>query len=391
MKKTTFLLALLMVFGSVAMAQHQSHPQRVLKNLERQQRGEKWVEMYRPETVVLENSDGIFRLVFTYDEDYYLTTIETQVNNEFGGWVTHYTQSYEYDFNGNVTEILEVDDFSGENTSLETYSYSAGILDEVLYQYWEDGDWVNDEKEEYSYDGNSTIILDWSWTGTTWTMAYLYTYTENETSTELLIQYMQGGAWQNEEKQTTTYNEDNQLLSVLYEGWEEPVWVNYWMKTYDNTGGLYDFVHEYLWDGSWTEEERSKYDYDEHGNAVTGVHLCADGSEWSNCLGDLEMFFDNVADYYYFSGYSFEATYTDVTGVNEESEAESFTFYPNPVKDVLVVKTDDFQKAEVYSLTGAKLAETTSNRVDVKALQSGMYLLKVYDGKGCNSRVFVVR
>lgn len=392
MKKTTIVLALLMVFGSVAMAQHQSHPQRVLKNVEKQLKGQRWIEINCPHTVVLETMEGTYRFVFTYDEDYYLTTLETQVNNEFGGWVNSYTTTYEYDFNGNVTEILEVDDFSGENSSLETYTYNGDILSSVLYQYWEDGNWVNLEKEEYTFDDYSTIVLDWAWTGTTWAMDYLYTFTYSDTSTELLIQYMQGGAWQNEEKQTSTYNEDGELLSVLYEEWNEPVWENNWMMTYDNTGGLYDMVHEYAWNGSWNEVEKSKYEYDDKGNAIRGMHLCSDGSAWSECSGDLEMYYDYNYDYYCFVGISFEATYIDVTSVGEGTVADNFTFYPNPVKDVLVIRADDFQQAEVYSLTGAKLMETTSNRLDVRALQSGMYLLKVYGKEtGCQTRVFVVK
>lgn len=392
MKKSTFVLALLMVFGSVAMAQHQSHPQRVLKNVEKQLKDQRWTEIYRPNTIVLVREEGTYRYVFTYDEDYYLTTLETQVNNEFGGWVTHNTQSYEYDFNGNVTEILQVDDFSGENLTLETHTYDGDVLTTILYQNWDDGDWVNSEKEEYSFDGNTTVILDWMWTGTTWAMDYLYTYTYGDTSTELLIQYMQGGAWQNDEKQTSTYNEDGLLLSVLYEVWDEPVWENAWKMVYDNTDGLYDMVHEYEWDGVWVEAERSKYEYDSKGNAIAGAHECYEDGAWSDCQGDLEMYYGHNEEVYYFGGLSFDATYVDVTSVDEETVDDSFTFYPNPVKDVLMVRADDFQMAEVYSLTGAKLMETTSNRVNVSELQSGMYLLKVYGKEtGCQARVFVVK
>ena len=103
------------------------------------------------------------------------------------------------------------------------------------------------------------------------------------------------------------------------------------------------------------------------------------------------MAFGTNYDVYEYEGLRFDAEYLDVTGVEDHAETASFTFYPNPVNDVLVVRSDDFLKAEVYSLTGAKLVETTSNRVDVSALLSGMYLLKVYDGTtGSKACVFVV-
>ena len=390
MKKSTFLLALLMVFGGVSMAQNQAHPQRIMRNVEKQLRNEKWINVDRPYTVILDSEEALTRFVYTYDEDYFLVTVEHQELNESNEWMTHYTESYEYDFYGNVLEVLVTDDFAGENYSLDTYSYNAGVLSEIVYQYWEDGEWVNSIKEVYNINETTTSILEWLWNGSIWTTEYLYTITYGDTSTEMLIQYMQGGAWQNDEKHTYTYKDDV-LSSVLYEIWDESNWENYWMKNYGYTEDLCDFVSEYFWDSDWVEVERSQYGYDSNGNAVKGEHSCNYDEEWTYCDGDMEMYYDNNNGEFDYYGYRFEATYIDLTGVVEKPEVSGFTFYPNPVQDVLVIKTDDFQKAEVYSLTGAKLAETTSNRVDVKALQSGMYLLKVFDGNGCNSRVFVVR
>ena len=394
MKKTTLLLAFLVLLGGTAMAQTQSNPQRIWKNITKQLRGDKWVEIYRPAHVIVDNGDALYRYCYTYDEDYLLTTIDEQVLEENNEWTTLVESTFEYGFNGNVIEVLTMDVVNDEGISLESITYDGPRVSEDLFQEWDGNNWVGVSKDVYNYgDDGTVIVLTWIYHDGTWSPMYTYTYTDNGNSVELLMQYMQGGAWQNEARQTTTFNDDDNVEEILTEYWDNNTWTNVYLKNYYYSDGLYEMVVESIWEGKgWSETAKSRYTYDEHGDAVTGESFCEDAGEWQPCYGTLEMAYDYNTEFIEYSGFSFQATYIDVTGVEEGLVPNSFTFYPNPVNDVLTIKTDDFQKAEVYSLTGAKLTESRSNYVDVSHLSAGMYLLKVYGQEtGCKARVFVVR
>ena len=393
MKKTTLFMALLMLLGCTAMAQHQANPQKIWRNITKQIRGEKWEELYRPTNVVLDNGDGTIRYCYTYDEDYLLTTLEEQAMDG-SEWTTVVETTYEYGFNGNVIEVLAWDVVNNEGISLESLTYDGLLLSEDLYQEWDGNDWANVSKDVYNYEDDGTvIILTWLYQNGTWSPMYTYTYTDNGNTVEMLMQYMQGGAWQNQALVTTTFNDEDNISEILSQYWEDNVWTNGFLKVYSYNDGLYEMVVESIWEGKgWMENAKSRYTYDDHGNAVTGESFCNEGGSWDPCYGTLEMAYDYNTEVIEFTGLSFQATYTDLTGVEEGLELNDFTFYPNPVNDVLTIKANDFQKAEVYSLTGARLAESTSNQVDVSNLAAGMYLLKVYGNEtGCKARAFVVR
>lgn len=58
-----------------------------------------------------------------------------------------------------------------------------------------------------------------------------------------------------------------------------------------------------------------------------------------------------------------------------------FSLFPNPVRDVVYIKGDDFAKAELLTLKGERLFSTKDNRINIAQYESGIYLLKIT----CNS------
>jgi hypothetical protein len=73
--------------------------------------------------------------------------------------------------------------------------------------------------------------------------------------------------------------------------------------------------------------------------------------------------------------------YVDLTSVDENAAAK-FMVYPIPAENEIQIQAEGFQKAEIYSLTGQKLMESQSEKMNVGALSSGIYLLKVFDRAG---------
>ena len=71
-----------------------------------------------------------------------------------------------------------------------------------------------------------------------------------------------------------------------------------------------------------------------------------------------------------------------------ENEEEVVSLYPNPVKDRLMVKAENLQSVEIYNLVGQQVMVSTSDIVDMGALNQGIYFVRVNaDGKTVTKRV----
>ena len=292
--------------------------------------------------------------------------------------------SYEYDFNGNVLELLVLD-FDGEDwleMARASFTYEDGMLSESVSQWFEDGEWVNVEKAVYNYNGDTWTILYWDWNGTTWSSNELYTYNKTEENIELLIQYMQGGAWQNDEQQFFTLDFDEHVTSILVQEWQNNAWVNGERTTYDYANGVFDTKIEEEWNGAaWEITRKYTYVY-EDGNATTGLCWVKEDGDFVAGDGEIEMAYDYSADSKLFWGFEVNMTYVDLTSVNENSQVADFKVYPVPAETEIQIEAEGFQKAEIYSLSGQLMLESLCSTLDVSGLASGMYLVKIVDQTG---------
>ena len=387
MKKALFTLAVLvMAFGNVGFAQHKANlkcdaTQNVLKHYGIRSESNivpstaQWTDAYNDQ----------YRVAYTYDEyDYYLVE-EFYERNEGDGWMDYYRISYEYDFFGNVIEMVgEIASLTGvmENDYRASYTYDGDELSEVVYQFWSYGDWANDTKEVYNYSGDVTTVLYWEWNGNNWSSSELYTYTRTGNTIELVMQYMEGGAWQNEGKQTITLNFNERITEILEQEWDGATWVNDELTTYHYEGDVFPSKTIQEWNGSaWEDNRLFTYEYDVNGNAKHGESKEKLGSQWMIADGDIEMFFgDGNKTVYY--GYIVDVEYVDLTSVNENNATPGFLVYPVPAESEITIQAEGFQKAEIYSVTGQMLMESTSDKMNVSLLGHGIYLLKVYDMDG---------
>ena len=394
MKKVIIALAVLvMAFGNVGFAQRNTHlKSKATANV---------LKYYgvRDETTVvpqlaqwITEDDETYRTTYTYDEyDYYLIEEVTEFAGE-ESWENYYKLQYEYDFYGNVIEVLVQSSMGNAwvDEARAFYTYEGNQPSEVVYQNWEDGAWVNDTKEVYNYNGDVTTVLYWDWNGNNWTSDELYTYTYSGETIELLIQYMQGGAWQNDEKQLFTLNFDERVVEIIEQEWVGTSWVNDERISYRYVGGVYPDKTVEEWNGSGWEIDCMYYFVYDQGNATVGV--CKKPNDWEPCDGDIEMAYGYSEKSNTYYGWRVEVSYVDLTSVNEAAQLVSFLVYPVPAQDEIFIEAEGFQKAEIYSLTGQKLMESLRDRMNVSALSSGLYIMKVYDRDGgCATQRFVVK
>ena len=388
MKKAIFTLAILaMAFGDVALAQTKG----ALKNKLKSNATETVMKHYglRDEsTIVPQEANWVdayndhYRVTYTYDEyDYYLLE-EFYARDEGDGW----SVTYEYDFAGNVIEMLgEMATLTGEmqNDYMASYTYDGDELSEVVYQYWSNGNWMNETKEVYNYNGDVTTVLYWEWNGSNWSSDELYTYTHGNGTIELLIQYMQGGAWQNDEKQIMTLNFDERITEILVQDWENPSWVNEELTTYHYEGDVFPSKTVQDWNGSaWEDHLLFTYEYDEYGNAKHGE--CKENfyGQLMPADGDIEMVFGGGEKSYEYYGTRVDITYFDLMGLSENAEAMHLSVYPQPAQGEVNIEADGFAKAEIFNMAGQKVMESLSTTVNVATLPTGLYIIKVYDPEG---------
>lgn len=386
MKKAIFTLAVLvMAFGNVGLAQKSIN----LKSIDRANMLKHYGLRERsdmvPQTANWSDMDGEkYRVNYEYDEnEFYLNTEICEVLWD-GVWQEYEMISYEYGFDGNVLEML-VSEFDGEEwweMGRASFTYENGMLSESITQWFDDGEWVNVEKAVYNYNGDNWTILYWDWNGTTWSSHELYTYNKTEGAIELLIQYMQGGAWQNDEQQFFTLDFDEHITSILVKEWENNTWVNDERITYDYANGVFETKIEEEWNGTaWETDRKYTYVY-ENGNAITGLCYEKEGNTFVPGDGDIEMAYGYSADSKSFYGFEASMTYIDLTKVAEQAQTVNFTVYPVPAENEIQIEAEGFQKAEIFSLTGQLLMESEQNSMEVGTLASGIYLLRVYDQTG---------
>ena len=397
MKRVFVTLAVLvMAFGNVGLAQQKINLKSFGKTSMLEYYGLRNRGDIVPQTANFEDTYGDkYRVNYEYDEyDYYLLT---EVYEEFwdGIWQAYEMVSYEYDFFGNVLEML-VEDFDGEDwleVGRASFSYEGDLVSEVIIQYVEEGEWVNVEKAVYNYDGDDYTILYWDWNGNNWTSHELYTYTRTNGTIELIIQYMQGGAWQNDERAVFTLNFDEKVEEILNQDWTGSDWENYELTSYNYEGSVFPTKTIKQWDGSaWADNLLFKFEFDEYGNAKHGECSVFDGSDWQTSDGDIEMVFDDGEKSNEYYGYIADVEYVDLTAVKENAEDFNFMIYPVPAHDEIYIEAEGFQKAEIYNLMGQKLMESLRDKMNVSTLSSGLYVMKVYDREGgCATQRFVVK
>ena len=398
MKKAIFTLAVLvMAFGNVGFAQQRKVDLRsdATKNVLKHY-GVRDETTVVPQEARWQDTYGTnYRTDYFYDEyDFYLTE-EVSQTNDGEGWYNTSRIQYEYGFSGNVIEMLgqEWDVNDWVDIVMASFTYEGDLISEAIYQVNLGSGWENYMKEVYDYNGDQSTVLYYEWNGTTWSTLELYTYTYGNGTIELVIQYMQGGAWQNDERQLITLNFDEKVEEVVVQKWNGSSWDNYERTTYVYEDGVFTSKDINVWTAEdWESQYHFVYDYDGNGNAILGECSYFDGENWGPDDNDIEMAYGysaNSNDYY---GWRVEVEYVDLTGVNENSQAGSFLVYPVPAQDEIYIEAEGFQKAEIYSLTGQKLVESLRDKMNVSTLSSGIYVMKVYDREGgCVTQRFVVK
>ena len=394
MKKLIFTLAIaMMVLGSGNVFAQRSDRMAKAKAIAQQRFQKDGDGLYEP--VSANYADGVdnYLVTYSYDEyDYYLLEELTQRKNG-GSWENYELITYEYDWMGNPSVVLvqEWENGAWVNEEIQNCTYNNdGTLDEIIVQEWENGAWVNEEKVNYTFTDDVTRILTSEWSGV-WNAEDLITITYSMDGYEMVEQYMQQGAWQNEARMLVSYNDDFNIAVEIVQEWEDNSWVNVMRMNYNYEGLVYTSVMYDLWTGDWGEFAKTEYAYDNNGNAKEGVAYVMINGEWMGGFAtDITMPYAYNEKSKVFIASEVTMDYADITlSTNEMLQNTAFNLYPNPANGMISVNGEGFEKAEIYNIAGQKVMESSNAQIDVKALQAGIYMVKVF-GNGSSEMLRVV-
>ena len=393
MKKLIFTLAIAMMVCSSGNVFAQRSDRMAKAKAIAQQRFQKDGDgLYEPVSANYADDVDNYLVTYSYDEyDYYL--LEELTQKKVGSnWENYELVTYEYDWSGNPSMILvqEWENGAWVNEEIQNCTYNNdGMPDEVIIQEWENGAWVNEAKENYTYTDDVTRLLISEWSGV-WNAETLITITYSMDGYEMVEQYMQQGAWQNEARMLVSYNDDFNIATEIVQEWEDNSWVNTARMTYNYEGLVYSSMIMDTWTGDWMEMVKIEYDYDNFGNAKHAAAYVNIGGQWMSMAFAIQMPYAYNEKSKEFEASEVTVDYADITlSTNEMAENTAFNLYPNPANGIISVDGEGFEKAEIYNIAGQKVMESSNAQIDVKALQAGVYMVKVF-GNGSSEMLRVV-
>ncbi|KGL63904.1 T9SS type A sorting domain-containing protein [Polaribacter sp. Hel1_85] len=334
------------------------------------------------------------KTTYQYDDNGNLTE-ETEFYWNSTNWVKGYTSKYTYNSN-NKSLVETYINYNSNGTTSEQYKTtntydSEGKLIEILTEFNGGVSWEFEDKFILEYSNSRlTGAIGYAWNGSDWVL--------EEESSRIVI----------------SYNANNKVSISKSDNWDVTKWVDSdrTLYTYDANNRII-VEDSQIWDGtSWSTDYKYEYTYDANGNAITEKESYLENevlteqpietktfdtsqlmSIFSHPFKDktgIDFLFsangivnkilgrsstNNRTTYYY--GNEPTANVNDFNFVK-------FEVYPNPTISVINIDDRNFslKKVEIYNLIGKKVLTSTKNKLNIKNLINGIYLLKVEDDKG---------
>jgi len=302
------------------------------------------------------NSNNNFKISYTYDvNNIHIKSNEYEYSN--GNWVMLSEKLFSYDANNRINEITEM-------------NVNNGSL-------------VNSIKKEFSYNTNTQTEVDYNWNGTNWVQTEEYQMTFN--SDDLIIERI----LTENTKITFQYNANNELMNREYYYWNTTSgqWNNYserkYVFSYDSNDNRINTIKSNYYNGTWTDDTKIEYNYDNsftESNLILPYYERLDNFDLSfNHKVNSLMFYENNNGTWS-STNSWTLHYSDVSLGVGNINSKNYTVYPNPTTNQVKFDITDFEKIEIYDITGKLITKTETNIVNMENVPNGTYLYRIQKG-----------
>lgn len=323
--------------------------------------------------------DGLYsKITYGYDQNLnrsemkvFLWSSAQNVWNEQN--ITYYTYNSS---NQLIIERAGYNSFNNQWTDSyrKLYNYNSdGLLDNKLYQRWENNAWEDRNKYTYEYDGNENLLLYtvYGLSDSTWQYHYRESSLYNSEDLELYrFQFYWDtlmNDWEIDERRSYTYDDTLKIIEQR-DGLSNGTWgaAARTLYAYDNEGKLriQKLQYWYNFTGEWRTVDIIEYNYNMDGS----VHELLEYSVYENGNTDL------VTRITYYYG--------QPQGV-EDLSVSHLNLYPNPANDVVNISLKETLPSvlTIFTVEGKVVSTQTlmgrTNEVSIGDLPSGFYFVQV--------------
>ncbi|MCD4820077.1 MAG: T9SS type A sorting domain-containing protein [Candidatus Cloacimonetes bacterium] len=319
------------------------------------------------------NSENYGRLLYTYNTS---NNLETAIWQDFENaeWVNNYKYNYYY----NEEELLSQNLYQGwvDNAWL---SYSIGEYiynedEELSYEIWKY--WINEGE-----------LLNWT--------QNIYSYDENSNLLENFRQLWQENDWQNSFRYNYSYQDDN-LISYYYQYWETDNFLNSYQYNYQYFNDLISEASYEEWNEDWIEVSQGSYEYDENGNLIEETW-----QTWKNSI--LENDVRYLYEYSEISTAENDNINSNITDLQIYPNPFSNNFSRSKVQISFTLSEKSKINLDVYNIKGQKIDRLVQNQHKSAGIHSlnweipqnttnGIYLIRLQTEQFQNvSRIIIFK
>jgi hypothetical protein len=348
-----------------------------------------WVETYKTLYSYNANNWVSQNLVYVYDTDSakLVASSKTQFTYDTqGNILTQISSSWNTELNDWEQSSKTVNTFDSKNNMLTSeYSINMGGVTWMVYSSY-----------MYSYDSQNRLLeevdyrLDYMTQHLIYSSKDVYTYNSGGDNILTISSKWQANAWVNDWRDEYTYDSNHRLLTYKEFDWDlvSGSWKPYWSEeiTYDTNGNaILAIYNDGDGAGGWVKDSKMEITYNNSYNSSDLLFPYMYGINFSNSFGKMVT---NFTDYQWKNGqwrYDTKTTFyyspinitsADIIG------GTTFMVYPNPAKDYLNVYSDSDLPHEVslFNLVGNMVLQKQFNNqiiLSVGNLPSGIYLIRI--------------
>jgi hypothetical protein len=186
-----------------------------------------------------------------------------------------------------IEQLWEADSSKWQNSFYLVNTYDGDKLSEAVYQSWSGGEWNNMSRDTTAYDANGypDMTTSYSWSQNQWNLSICEDFTYSSgLLMEVVVELRQNNAWVTSSRTTFAYDGSKRLISELDESFDGiSNWINSAKKenTYNLGGKMTESIYQ-TWNGiAWENSSRNTYAYDGSGNQTLAVAYDWLGITWS--------------------------------------------------------------------------------------------------------------
>ena len=337
---------------------------------------------------------------FTYNTNGQLTMITYSIKDGTN-WIETLRNEFKYNASGNLIEESYATKMSPSsawiNQKKNVTVYTGNRVTSEENFEWENGEWKPDEKTILNYVGNRIETFDvFEWENMQWEddSRGVITYSGNKIAS-VTTEEFKNGVWTLDDRDVYTRSATTRIKDYINQDWNGAEWENDEKISYtdDTKGNRLTEIKSESDDGiTWELEDKIEYTYDNtalmsnyyNPFSVDSFSISwglADAPHYNKVLSNIEYSYDDSR--WELSGRTTYYYSDDTMGLNDLSNSNFVTVYPNPVKNTLNIKLKNHIQADasLFDINGRLVLDqkihSLSTSLNIEALNSGIYILKI--------------